>query len=87
MQLAPSTEDMESWRTAHLCAAIWNVQIWKNTARGSTPRYRKPYEFMTQFGDTPDPRPAPTRRQTWQEQWAILKEHVIQYFGKPKEGT
>lgn len=71
MQLAPFGEERDDYRAALIALSVWNVQIAKNTKKGSTPKFRDLREFILCFGDTPDPM-TPTKKQTPKEQWQTL---------------
>lgn len=78
MLLAPFGEEREDARAALIAQAIWNVQIAKNAKKGTTPVFRKLWEFLFQFGDSPD-YSAPTRKQSSKEQWDTLVNTMKMY--------
>lgn len=86
MELAPFEEERADYRAALIAAAIWNVQIAKNTKKGHTPTFREVKEFVLRFGDSPEILdPGPTRKQSSTEQWEMLTSAFLLGAEKKKE--
>ncbi len=82
MRLAPFAEERQDYRIARVVEVLMNVH--RDTKKKRTPFTI--YEIMNdlRFGDMPEQLPpAPTRRQSTAEQWAIIKQ-MAEAMGKPK---
>jgi hypothetical protein len=85
MDMAPELgPEHLSYAASIIATAVWNVQIAKAAGKRGGAKFRAPHEFVLRFGDMPDPRPRPTRKQTKAEFWGVIQAMVENMGYKPK---
>lgn len=100
MTLSPFilAEDRADVRSAQIACAVWNVQIaiaqgsWDYAARngnqtGSRPEFRQVHEFLSQWGDMPNPHPQEEMKEPGQGLFDSIKEYFDQLEFTPVDRT